>query len=141
MGRHRNDPRGIGQMLAIAGAIVLFITLVILGGYFLYRSLPAGNPDSAVPESADTAAAQAGEVTTGTLYIEVVGESSDVLVRVPGGDVLTDAAMGRGEYVTFDESRPLSVTIGDPSAVELYVHGEPRDISGEEPGHTFTVEP
>lgn len=73
------------------------------------------------------------------LYIRVVGESSDVLVRVPGGEVLIDTTMTQGEYVSYDKPR-MDVTLGDPSAVEVYVNGEPKDVSNEEPGYTFTVE-
>ncbi|WP_374058142.1 hypothetical protein [Marinitenerispora sediminis] len=59
MGRHRNDPRGVGQALAIVGAVVLLVALVLLGGYFFYRSLP-GTSDSAVPTETGSAADPSG---------------------------------------------------------------------------------
>ncbi|GAB3459981.1 hypothetical protein GCM10027570_44480 [Streptomonospora sediminis] len=129
-------------MLAIGGVIVLFITLVVLGGYFLYKSLPSGNDSAAVPESAGTLADPRGEaIQTGILYIGVTGESSDVVVRVPGGDVLAEATLRTDEYVSFDEPRTLSATIGRPSEVEVYVHGNQRHVSDEDPGYSFTVDP
>ncbi|QBI56532.1 hypothetical protein EKD16_23930 [Streptomonospora litoralis] len=128
-------------MLAIGGVIVLFITLVVLGGYFLYRSLPSDGA-AAVPENAGTSAdQQADDVRTGTLYIRVIGDASDVVVRVPGGDVLADTTLRTDEYVSFDESQTLNVTIGSPGEVEVYVHGDRQDVSGENPGYSFTVEP
>lgn len=129
-------------MIAIGGVIVLFITLVVLGGYFLYRSLPSGNDAAAVPENAGgtTAAPQGEAVQTGTLYLRVTGESSKVVVRVPGGDVLTDTTLTTDEYISFDESQVLNVTIGSPSEVEVYVHGDRQDVSEEDAGYSFTVE-
>ncbi|HLU99115.1 MAG TPA: DUF4115 domain-containing protein [Thermobifida alba] len=140
MGRHRNDPRGIGQALAIAGAIALLVILIVLGGYFFYRSLP-GNSDVLVPSESGSLAepSQPAAEEQKVLHIRVVGESSDVLVRVPGGEVLIDTTMTRGEYVSYDKPR-MDVTLGTPSAVEVHVNGEPKDVSGEEPGYTFTAE-
>ncbi|WP_425567433.1 RodZ domain-containing protein [Salinactinospora qingdaonensis] len=137
MGRHRNDPRGVGQLLAIVGVVVLFIALVVLGGYFLYRSLP-GNGELVVPD--DSAALTQPEETAAasSLYIRVLGESSDILVRVPGGKVLTDTTMQQGQYVTYDQPR-LDVTIGAPGAVEVFVNGQEREVADEPPGYSFTV--
>jgi hypothetical protein len=127
-------------VLAIVGAVVLLITLVALGGYFLYRSLP-GNTAAGAPDAAGTAADARSDATEmGTLHIRVTGDSSDVLVRVPGGEVVTDTTMRRGEHADFDQPE-LDVTIGDPAAVEVYVYGELQDISGKEPGYSFSVEP
>ncbi|WP_184585347.1 DUF4115 domain-containing protein [Lipingzhangella halophila] len=126
--------------MAMASVVVLLITLVALGGYFLYRSLP-GNTDAVVnPDASSQAGAQsqADAVESHVLHIVVVGESSEVLVRVPGGEVLTDTEMEDGEHVSFDQPK-LDVTIGDPAAVEVHVNGEPKDISGEEPGYSFTA--
>lgn len=129
-------------MVAIGGVIVLFVTLVILGGFFLYKSLPSGNDSAAVPENAGTNADPQGQdVETGVLYVRVTGESSDVVVRVPGGDVLADTTLKTDEHLSFDEEQPLNVTIGKPGEVEVYVHGERRDIADEDPGYSFSVEP
>lgn len=130
--------------MAIAGAIALLVILVVLGGYFFYRSLP-GNSEVLVPnESGGSLSAPQQLDASATekqkaLYIRVVGESSDVLVRVPGGEVLIDTTMTQGEYVSYDKPR-MDVTLGDPSAVEVYVNGRPKDVSNEGPGYTFTVE-
>ncbi|MGI5119375.1 RodZ domain-containing protein [Marinactinospora thermotolerans] len=125
--------------MAIVGAVVLLIILVVLGGYFFYRSLP-GTGDVVVPEGSAALAEPQDEITDKkVLYIRVVGESSDVLVRIPGGEVITDTTMQQGQYATYDQPR-LDVTIGDPDAVEVHVNGRPKDISGEGPDYAFTVE-
>lgn len=126
--------------MAIVGAVVLLVALVALGGYFLYQSLPDGegvsvNASEAAAESVDPA-------DMGVLHIRVVGESSDVFVRVPGGDVLLDQELTQGSSVTYpDNDEGLEVTIGDPTAVEVHVNGAPRDVSDRSPGHTFTLKP
>ncbi|WP_184080780.1 RodZ domain-containing protein [Nocardiopsis mwathae] len=126
--------------MAIVGAVVLFITLVVLGGYFLYQSLPASSSNAVISEGSETSAdARSEAAKQEVVYVKVLGDSSDVLVRVPGGDVLTDVTMRQGQYVSFDEPS-LAVTIGDPDAVEVYVNGERMNVSGEEPGYTFTAE-
>ncbi|RNL85841.1 RodZ domain-containing protein [Halostreptopolyspora alba] len=127
--------------MAMASAAAVLVTLVALGGFFLYRSLP-GNSDAVVaPESGAQADAQSQSdaIDSHALHIVVVGQSSEVVVRVPGGDVLTDTEMTDGEYVSYDQEE-LEVTIGEPSAVEVHVNGEPLDISDEDPGYSFTVE-
>lgn len=127
--------------MAMASAVAIVTALVALGGFFLYRSLP-GNSDAVVaPESGSQADAQpqSDSVEAHVLHIAVVGQSSELVVRVPGGDVLTDTEMTDGEYVSYDQEE-LTVTIGTPSAVEVHVNGEPLDISGEDPGYSFTVE-
>ncbi|SIO86099.1 hypothetical protein BQ8420_10280 [Nocardiopsis sp. JB363] len=78
----------------------------------------------------------------GALYIRVVGESSDVFVRVPGGDVLLDQELQQGNSVHYpDNAQGLEVTIGDPSAVEVYVNGVEQDVSDRDPDHGFTLNP
>ncbi|GLU49757.1 hypothetical protein Nans01_41080 [Nocardiopsis ansamitocini] len=117
---------------------MLLITLVALGGYFFYRSLP-GNGDRVVPNESSALATTKTDIgDMQVLYIRVVGEASEVLVRVPGGEVLTDTTMTKGQHVTYARPR-LDVTIGDPAAVEVYVNGRPKDVSGEAPDYTFTA--
>nr|WP_246422508.1 RodZ domain-containing protein [Nocardiopsis mwathae] len=114
--------------------------MVVLGGYFLYQSLPASSSNAVISEGSETSAdARSEAAKQEVVYVKVLGDSSDVLVRVPGGDVLTDVTMRQGQYVSFDEPS-LAVTIGDPDAVEVYVNGERMNVSGEEPGYTFTAE-
>ncbi|GAB3742072.1 RodZ domain-containing protein [Nocardiopsis nanhaiensis] len=127
--------------MAIVGVVMLLVTLVALGGYFLYRSLPG--TDTSVSANASEAAADGADAEDmGVLHIRVVGESSDVFVRVPGGDVLLDQELSQGSSVDYpDNDNGLEVTIADPAAVEVYVSGEQRDISEHESDYSFTLQP
>lgn len=128
-------------MMAIVGAVLLLVTLVALGGYFLYRSLP-GTGAGVSANASEAAAEPVDSGDMGALYIRVVGESSDVFVRVPGGDVLMDQELQQGNSVHYAENtQGLEVSIGDPSAVEVYVNGVEQDVSGKDPDHSFTLTP
>lgn len=128
-------------MMAIVGAVLLLVTLVALGGYFLYRSLP-GTGTGVSANASEAAAEPVASDDMGALYIRVVGESSDVFVRVPGGDVLLDQELQQGNSVHYpDNAQGLEVTIGDPSAVEVYVNGVEQDVSDRDPDHGFTLNP
>ncbi|WP_087097713.1 RodZ domain-containing protein [Nocardiopsis sp. JB363] len=127
--------------MAIVGAVLLLVTLVALGGYFLYRSLP-GTGTGVSANASEAAAEPVASDDMGALYIRVVGESSDVFVRVPGGDVLLDQELQQGNSVHYpDNAQGLEVTIGDPSAVEVYVNGVEQDVSDRDPDHGFTLNP
>jgi len=124
---------------AIAAAVALFVVLVALGGFFLYNSLP-GNASPAQPSApAADSAEEVGEGDDSVLYIKVVGDSSDVLVRIPGGEVLTDTTMTQGQYLSYDHDA-MDVTVSDPEAVDVYVNGELKDLSEAEAGKSFLVE-
>jgi hypothetical protein len=73
-----------------------------------------------------------------TLALTVTGKSCAVFVGVPGGDILVDRSLVRGQSVRLDEQR-LSVVLGDGSAVRVYVNGRLRPPG--EPGRrvTFTA--
>ncbi|WP_150241710.1 RodZ domain-containing protein [Nocardiopsis quinghaiensis] len=124
--------------MAIVGAVLLLVTLLALGGFFLYRSLPSTDVSA---NASGTASEGEEPENMGVLYIRVIGESSEVFVRVPGGDVLMDQNMSQGQSVNYNQAdEGLEVTIGDPSAVEVFVNGEQRDISDESADHSFTID-
>lgn len=125
--------------MAIAGAVVLLVTLVVLGAYFLYRSLPGNSGEAVGPGADGGASAQSAGTDMKVLYIKVVGEATHVQVRVPGGEVITDTEMSPGQYAAYSQPR-LDVTIGEPSEVQVFVEGEERDISGKDPDYSFRVE-
>ena len=126
--------------MAIVGAVVLLVALVALGGYFLYRSLPGTNTSVSANASEASVDGERPE-NMGALYIQVVGESSDVFVRVPGGDVLLDYELKQGQSVNYNDAEEgLEVIIEDPTAVEVFVHGEEQDISDQDADHSFTID-
>src|SRR5699024_10974869 len=107
--------------MAIVGAVVLLVALVALGGYFLYRSLPGTN--TSVSASACEASVHSERPENmGALYIQVVGESSHVFVRVPCRDVLLDYELKQGQSVNYNDAEGgLEVIVADPTAVEVFV--------------------
>ena len=60
-----------------------------------------------------------------TLTVTVTGAKCQVFVRVPGGDILVNRSLPRGESVRFEEPQ-LSVVLGDASAAQVYVNGKLR---------------
>lgn len=74
-----------------------------------------------------TAAATPGTTPAAavTLAVTVTGAECQVFVRVPGGDILVNRSLVRGESVRFEEPQ-LSVVLGDGSAAQVYVNGKLR---------------
>jgi hypothetical protein len=137
VGRHRNDPRGAGQILAIVAAVILVVALVVLGGFFLWQSLPgtgSASLDQGPVSNNDEATPQEG-----VLHVRGIGGSTHVLVRETGGQVLTDTVLGEGQYVSFD-APSMDVRIEDPAAVEVHTNGELMDLSSQDGEAAFTVE-
>jgi hypothetical protein len=60
-----------------------------------------------------------------TLTVTVTGPKCQVFVRVPGGDILVNRSLARGQSLRFDEQQ-LSVVLGDASAAQVYVNGRLR---------------
>ena len=71
------------------------------------------------------ATASATPVAAVTLTVTVTGAKCQVFVRVPGGDILVNRSLARGESVRFEEPQ-LSVVLGDASAAQVYVNGKLR---------------
>jgi hypothetical protein len=62
---------------------------------------------------------------TVTLTVTVTGPKCQVFVRVPGGDILVNRSLARGQSLRFDE-QSLSVVLDDGSAARVYVNGRLR---------------
>jgi hypothetical protein len=71
------------------------------------------------------ATATATPVAPVTLTVTVTGAECQVFVRVPGGDILVNRSLARGESVRFEEPQ-LSVVLGDGSAAQVFVNGKLR---------------
>lgn len=70
-------------------------------------------------------AASATPAASVTLTIIVTGPKCSVFVRVPGGDILVNRNLVRGQSVRFDEQQ-LSVVLSDGGAAQVYVNGHRR---------------
>jgi hypothetical protein len=62
---------------------------------------------------------------TATLALTVTGPRCQVFVGVPGGDILVNRTLVRGQTVRFDDAR-LNVVLSDAGAVQVYVNGARR---------------
>lgn len=85
--------------------------------------------------------ASAAPVTPGavpTVYVECLAEICPVFLRVPGGDVLVDRDLTRGEKATYFEPR-VDVVLGDGATVRVLVNGEERKRGEEGERQTFTA--
>ncbi|MFC7717804.1 DUF4115 domain-containing protein [Nonomuraea recticatena] len=135
MGRHRSDPMGAARLVLIGLGAALLLALVFVGGRALVGTLSTETPAptaSATPSAAPTE-------RTATLRIACVAEICPVvLVRVPGGDVLNDRDLTRGEEIVYYEPE-LDVAIGDTSTVEVTVNGTPRPKGRPGQQEAFTV--
>jgi len=60
-----------------------------------------------------------------TLAVEVTGAQCLVFVRRPGGEVLVNQTLTKGQSVRFD-GPPFDVVLGDARAATVYVRGRPQ---------------
>lgn len=77
------------------------------------------------PARKSRATVSATPVAAVTLTVTVTGAKCQVFVRVPGGDILVNRNLLRGESIRFEEPQ-LSVVLGDASAAQVYVNGALR---------------
>ncbi|MEV5411962.1 hypothetical protein AB0K60_24375 [Thermopolyspora sp. NPDC052614] len=73
-----------------------------------------------------------------TVYLECLAEICPVFLRIPGGDVLIDRDLTRGEKATYFEPR-IDVVLGDAATVRVFVNGEERKRGEEGERQTFTA--
>lgn len=126
MGRHvsyerRRSLRGRFSLALLA--IAALIGLAAFAGSRIWDRAGGGSPARrhhvAAPTTSGTPAAAV------TLTLTVTGPRCQVFVQVPGGDILVDRSLQRGQSVRLDEQR-LSVVLGDAAAARVYVNGHLR---------------
>ncbi|RBQ21404.1 hypothetical protein DP939_01430 [Spongiactinospora rosea] len=108
--------------LAVLGCLVV-AALVVLGVRALNAPEPRPPQPRPVPAPSTVTTSPAA---TPTVYIECRADRcGTVFVRVPGGDVLLDRELLRGEQASFTEPK-LDVVLADASALRVEVNGVPR---------------
>jgi hypothetical protein len=100
--------------IAVLACVAAFAAYRIWGQVRDHRTTRHGRP-----------AASATPATSITLAIIVTGPKCPVFVQVPGGDILVNRNLVRGQSVRFEEQR-LSVVLGDGGAAQVYVNGHLR---------------
>jgi hypothetical protein len=143
----------------VVGAIVV----VLVGGFFVVRQLGGGSndgvstagstPGSSLSPSTTPPTTPSPTTTTpppsptatpsptgkpATLAFTVVGSSSYITVRIPGGRTLVSRLFHRGDKRSFD-AKTLTVVNGRPSAVRFVVNGKPRKPGPSTQTEIFTV--
>jgi hypothetical protein len=139
--------------------VVGVVVVVLVGGFFLMRQLGGSddvtttppNPTTSSPAattpapSATTSSAPASPTLSPspttkppTLAFTVVGSSSYITVRTPGGKTLVSRLFKKGAKASFDQ-KTLTVVNGRPSAVRFVVNGKPRKPGPSTQTEIFTV--
>jgi hypothetical protein len=108
-------------LLAIL-AIAVLIGASAFAGVRIWDRSGGRSPRRHAPDAAASTPA-----TAVTLALTVTGPTCQVFVRVPGGDILVNRNLLRGQSVRLDEQR-LSVVLGDASAARVYVNGRLRPV-------------
>lgn len=146
MGRHRSDPGGAGRILVTGSAVLALLGLIVFGIFALIGSLNpddavvAGVADATVDPSAggDPPRPSDPPDTVPTVYLECLAAVCPVFLRVPGGDVLVDRDLTRGEVATYYEPK-IDVVLSDAASVRVLVNGKPREPGEKGERQTFTA--
>jgi hypothetical protein len=137
---------------------VAVVVVVLVGGFFLARQLggsddvttapphpTTSSPPATAPSPSATASASASPTVSPsptekppTLAFTVVGSSSYITVRIPGGKTLVSRLFKKGATASFDQ-KTLTVVNGRPSAVRFVVNGKPRKPGPSTQTEIFTV--
>ncbi|WP_141957178.1 hypothetical protein [Actinoallomurus bryophytorum] len=125
MGRHVSSERRRSLRGRFFLALLAMIVLLCAAAYAAYQIWDHGREHAPARHGPPAASASATPVASVTLTVTVTGAKCQVFVRVPGGDILVNRSLVRGQSVRFDE-QSLSVVLGDGSAAQVYVNGRLR---------------
>jgi hypothetical protein len=135
---------------------VAVVVVVLVGGFFVVRQLggsddvptahphvtpsspPATTPSPSATASASPTVSPSPTKKPPTLAFTVVGSSSYITVRIPGGKTLVSRLFKKGATASFDQ-KTLTVVNGRPSAVRFVVNGKPRKPGPSTQTEIFTV--
>lgn len=141
--RHTSQPQRTALRRAITVKLIGAVVLIAISGYAIHGALGttahrhrgSGRHHASSPVPIPPLAASA---RADALAIVVTGSQCQVFVRDPGGDVLVDRLLTRGESVYYD-APTLDAVVSDASAVEIYINGvlQPPGQPGQQA--TFTV--
>jgi hypothetical protein len=122
-------------------AVVLLLALIAVGAKSLLSVIvsdgaPAEALSSAAPATTGGASPSASRVPT--VRIVCQADRCPIFVRMPGGDVLVDRDLTRGEQASYFDPE-LDVVLDDASTVMVFENGTARPPG--EPGgrQTFSV--
>ncbi|MEU7909680.1 hypothetical protein [Microbispora bryophytorum] len=143
MGRHRSDPLGIARLALVGLAAVLLLAVIVVGARALLSTFGSEEPGSGVastPSAQPSAGSSTGPSTPRAPTVRVVcrAERCPVFVRVPGGDVLIDRDLTRGEEASYFQPE-LDVVLDDASTVQVFENGTVRSPGPAGERQAFSV--
>ncbi|MFG1823511.1 hypothetical protein ACGFIJ_13575 [Microbispora bryophytorum] len=151
MGRHRSDPLGIARLALVGLAAVLLLAVIVVGAGALLSTFGSEEPGSGVAStpSAQPSAGSSTGPSTGpsaepstprapTVRVVCRAERCPVFVRVPGGDVLIDRDLTRGEEASYFQPE-LDVVLDDASTVQVFENGTVRSPGPAGERQAFSV--
>ncbi len=143
MGRHRSDPLGIARLALVGLAAVLLLAVIVVGARALLSTFGSEEPASgaaSTPSAGPSAEPSAEPSTSRVPTVRVVcrADRCPVFVRVPGGDVLIDRDLARGEQASYFQPE-LDVVLDDASTVEVFENGTARSPGPAGERQAFSV--
>ena len=150
MGRHRSDPVGVARLALVGLAVLLLLAVVVIGAKGLLSTFGSGEPaaggsstPSAPSSAGPSAEPSAGPATPGvpsvpTVRVVCQADRCPVFVRVPGGDVLIDRDLTRGEQAAYFQPE-LDVVLDDAGTVEVFENGTARSPGSPGERQAFSV--
>ncbi|GAA4198110.1 hypothetical protein [Microbispora amethystogenes] len=142
MGRHRSDPLGIARLALVGLAVVLLLAVIVIGGRALFSTFGSGEsgrtPAVASPPPAARSSTATSPPPVPTVRVVCQADRCPVFVRVPGGDVLVDRDLARGEQASYFDPE-LDVVLDDASTVEVFANGTARSPGPPGERQAFSV--
>lgn len=139
VGRHVSSGRRRSLRGRVFLALLAIVVLICVAAFAAYQIWDRSRDHPAPPRGPATASASASATPAAlTLVLTVTGPKCQVFVRVPGGDILVNRSLLRGQSVRFDEQK-LSIVLGDASAARVYVNGKLRPPGKPGVRATFTA--
>ncbi|WP_182898001.1 hypothetical protein [Microbispora sp. H10830] len=147
MGRHRSDPLGIARLALVGLAAVLLLAVIVVGARALLSTFGSEEPASGAAStpsarpSAEPSAGPSAEPSTPrvpTVRVVCRADRCPVFVRVPGGDVLIDRDLARGEQASYFQPE-LDVVLDDASTVQVFENGTARSPGPAGERQAFSV--
>ena len=123
-------------MLA-ALAVAAVLALLVVGGMALVNAV-SGEPDSGPSATVSSDGGGGGSESPSpsgesasqapALVLHVTGPPTNVIVRVPDGEILFTGTMSTGDTYRYNET-PLSVVAVNGASLEVTIHGERQEAA------------
>ncbi|MEV4325718.1 hypothetical protein AB0J37_26105 [Microbispora rosea] len=143
MGRHRSDPLGIARLALVGLVAVLLLAVIVVGARALLSTFGSEEPASGAASTSSARPSAAPSVEPSTPRVPTVrvvcrADRCPVFVRVPGGDVLIDRDLARGEEASYFQPE-LDVVLDDASTVQIFENGTVRSPGPAGERQAFSV--